>query len=170
MGGSLTHCNGGVLSSDRVSMESTAGRKGGRTNSRVPAGIQDIDAAFRRQRLRARHDALGAVDDAPAAGELLELESPGRVDGRSGERHLDGGVETEASEVRDRVTGPSYDNRQLQLTSNSPAVKHALQESHRRKGNSATEASRPDGYGHESLPLTGGPGQKPACVPTAEPR
>lgn len=47
-----------------------------------------LKSAFRRKRLRAGHDSLGAVDDAAPRGELLESARGRRKQGRAGKRHV----------------------------------------------------------------------------------
>ena len=59
------------------------------TYSRIPPGIENVDTAFRRQRLCACHDTLGTVYDTPSTWKLLEFEGFGGIDGGRCERHLD---------------------------------------------------------------------------------
>lgn len=49
--------------------------------------MQNLETAFRGERLGARDDSLGAVDDTPPAGKLDELERVGRMEGVGGEGH-----------------------------------------------------------------------------------
>ena len=57
------------------------------TYSGVPAGAEDVETAFRGQGLRARDNALGAMDDAPPTREPGEHVRRWRVDGCRGEGH-----------------------------------------------------------------------------------
>lgn len=59
------------------------------TNRCIASGLEDVDAALCCQRLRAGHNAAGAVHHAAPAGELLEDVRRGREHGRSWERHDD---------------------------------------------------------------------------------
>lgn len=61
------------------------------TYDTIAAGVEDLDAAFGGQRLRARDDALGAVDDAAPARELGEGVRGRREHGGRGEGHREEG-------------------------------------------------------------------------------
>jgi hypothetical protein len=95
----LTDSHGGILrgavSQSIIQVRERRGKKQQKeqkeisdcTYRTITSGIQYVDPTFGREGLRARDNALAAVDDAPPARELEELGGSGGEDGRRGERH-----------------------------------------------------------------------------------